>query len=202
LSTMAYGVYGRGQWPQKTTCYQPQPSQPATGPGTGGFGIGAGGDKDDFGGNLMGRSDSGPANARDPRLERLADYDKAIMMIHRHQSPVDDSEKIANDELSALVQLGLGSPLDLPTFASLANVQADLRYKQSQLASLLEMGQIGPEDYVNRLTFELQDAMKRSDDILGRERFLAIFGKAGLAPEHMIDKGAFYASRKSSSASN
>jgi hypothetical protein len=95
-------------------------------------------------------------------------------------------------ELSALVELGLGGRLDPKTFDELASIQFALRAEQEKLAGLLESGKLDPKQYLSSLNAVLRRAMEQSHKVLGGERFLAIFGEAGLQPENLVDPETFF----------
>jgi hypothetical protein len=107
-----------------------------------------------------------------------------------------DEEAIRMTELSELVEAGLGGPLDRPTFDALAVIQMRLRRTQAELVSSLDRGRISPEKYLEDVTAALRTASLESQKLLGRARFLAIFGEAGLQPEGMIDRDAFVAQQR------
>jgi hypothetical protein len=103
-----------------------------------------------------------------------------------NQSDMDeDAVRLA--ELSALVQLGLGKRLEDATFNALAEIQLSLQKYQEMLAFEFESGKIAEKEYVDRLSSVLRDAMKRSQKLLGFDRFRSIFGDAGDQPERLLD---------------
>jgi hypothetical protein len=168
-SHMRYGVYGIPPWPQRAQCYQPpiggtSPSSPgATGSGVAG----------------------GPsASASDP----FSDYDKSVTLAS--ESGMDD-DKVRLADLAALVQLGLGKPLDDATFAQLADIQYRLQIHQNKLVYLLDEGQISPEQYLDKLNRLSVDARDRGVELLGYANFKAIFGDVGDTIEELGDTEAF-----------
>jgi hypothetical protein len=50
---------------------------------------------------------------------------------------------------------------------------------------------VHPENYLERLNAAIAISMQRSLDVLGQERFGAIFRAAGRHPEGLIDRAAF-----------
>ena len=56
-------------------------------------------------------------------------------------------------ELAALIQLGLGRPLDPLTFNALADIQAELWDSQQSLAALLLARKLSQEDYLEKIEF-------------------------------------------------
>ena len=115
-------------------------------------------------------------------MVRKSAYDHAIAEIH---SESRTEETIRLMELAALVELGLGHPLDARTFNEVAAAQADLRLSQEQLEAQLDAGLISPEGYLGELNNALTTWARRCTDVLGARRFAAIFGEAGQHPEDM-----------------
>jgi hypothetical protein len=118
-------------------------------------------------------------------------YDRAIAAVHA-AAPADE-ESIRLGELSALVEAALGEPLDRATFSKLAKIQEDLRASTLALNEKLDSGELTPEAYLDRSDEALREAMKLSWALLGKARFMKIFGEAGLHPEGLADREAFLA---------
>jgi hypothetical protein len=116
-------------------------------------------------------------------------YDQTVS--RDYLAPARDEEAIRLSDLAALVQMGLGHPLDPLTFKELAQIQADLRGTQRALAIKLDTGALTPESYLDQLNAALSLWAKRNLALLGDEMFDAIFGKEGRQPEDMIDRGTF-----------
>jgi hypothetical protein len=172
-SVFAWGVFGRGTWHQRNTCY-------SGGGGGGKFGSGIGGgprvkdDKDN------GSSDGG--------ADKLSAYNRAVIMA---QNSNMDDEGIRLAELSALIEYKLGEPLNKLTFLELASVQIYLWRSQEKLSNQLSEGKLGEKEYLEHLNRVLKNAMTKSKELLGVERFKIIFGDAGYLPEQMVDPDIF-----------
>ena len=95
-------------------------------------------------------------------------------------------------ELAHLVEQGLGGPLDAALFGELFRIQAGLRTRQQELAVMFERQDLPPDAYLGRLNDALRASMAHSRALLGDERFLAIFGEAGLEPEGLVDRERFH----------
>ncbi len=100
-SVFTWGVFGRGIWHQRSTCYS----------GGGGSGQPSGGSggptsKDD---NDKGKPDDG--------TDRLSAYNRAVIMAHGSKM---DEEGVRLAELAALIEYKLGEPLDKAAFSELA----------------------------------------------------------------------------------
>ena len=96
-------------------------------------------------------------------------------------------------EFLALAEAALGEPLDEQTACGLLLIQTQLRVRTDEMATLLRSGAMSRETYLKQNNIALRDAMKASEALLGRDRFLAIFGEAGDYPEGLIDGDAFLA---------
>ena len=101
-SVFTWGVFGRGIWHQRSTCYS----------GGGGSGQPSGGSggptsKDD---NDKGKPDDG--------TDRLSAYNRAVIMAHGSKM---DEEGVRLAELAALIEYKLGEPLDKAAFSELAS---------------------------------------------------------------------------------
>lgn len=96
-------------------------------------------------------------------------------------------------EFISLVEAVLGELLDERTAYELSRIQAQLHARGDELTSLLDSGAMNPETYLGQHTEALRDAMKASETLLGRDRFLAIFGEAGDHPKGLFDRAAFLA---------
>jgi hypothetical protein len=170
-SQMLFGVYGLGPWPQRAQCYQPpiggaSPSSPGAG---------------------------GPAVAGRPGAsgsDSFSDYDKSVTLVN--ESGMGD-DKVRRADLAALVQLGLGKPLDDVAFAQLADIQDRLQIHQEKLVHLLDAGQIGPDLYLALLNEASVAARDRGIKLLGHADFKAIFGDVGDTIEELGDRETFLA---------
>jgi hypothetical protein len=109
-------------------------------------------------------------------------------MTHEHGGD-DDSVRLA--ELEALVELGLGKPLDKSAFLQLAKIQSQMRAEQSCLQDLLSKGKISPKDYFVAFNKALRASMEQSKTLLGVEAFEAIFGE-GADTKQLIDPEVFF----------
>lgn len=95
------------------------------------------------------------------------------------------------DEFLAFAKSTLGDSHDNKTAIALAQIQARLRVVAEQLITRYDNGKLSPEAYLEGHTAALRDAMKASEALLGRQRFLRIFGEAGDRPEGLIDGDKF-----------
>jgi hypothetical protein len=98
-------------------------------------------------------------------------------------------------EFVAIAEATLGTRLDQPTRENLIRIQAALQAEQARLAALLESREISSEQYLTDVNRILAQALRECQSLLGIERFTAIFGAAGFAPQGIIDPDAFYAGR-------
>jgi len=167
VSQMIFGVYGKGAWPELSNCYPPGASVAQV------------------------RSAKPMSKARN-LSERVGVYNSMVssMVSTNHNTGVS-AEAVELDELSALVEMGLGHPLDPPTLNALFVIQTALRKDQSGLVTRLDAGELTSHQYVDQLTLILQSAMAESQKLLGDERFRLIFGEAGRHPESIIDRDRF-----------
>jgi hypothetical protein len=115
-------------------------------------------------------------------------YDRSVS--RAHTAPTDEGS-IGLSELSALVQMRLGEPLDPATFKTLVRIQEDLWRRRADLVAALASEVLKPEEYLGRLNEALHVAMNKSRALLGQECFRAIFGDVGLSPE--ADRETFMA---------
>jgi hypothetical protein len=115
-------------------------------------------------------------------------YDRSVS--RAHTAPTDEGS-IRLSELSALVQMRLGEPLDPATSKNLARIQEDLWRRRADLVAALASEVLKPEEYLARLNEALCVAMDRSRALFGQECFRAIFGDVGLNPE--ADRETFMA---------
>jgi hypothetical protein len=95
------------------------------------------------------------------------------------------------NEFLAFAKSTLGDSIDNKTAIALAKIQARLRVAVEQLITRYDKGELGAEAYLEEHTASLRDAMKASEALLGRQRFLRIFGEAGDCPEGLIDRDIF-----------
>jgi hypothetical protein len=119
-------------------------------------------------------------------------------MIDLYNSRMTSSRPTANteeatqsDDLSALIQMALGYPLDDETFAALFAIQRELWNNKNNLAMRLQNGQLRPEDYLSQLNEMIKLAMDQSCRLLGDERFQQIFGEPGRFPEGLVNPEIF-----------
>jgi hypothetical protein len=94
-------------------------------------------------------------------------------------------------ELSALVEMALGHPLDQETFRALFSIQKELWNLRTALTTRLNNGELTPNRYLVQLDVGLRLAMEQSRVLLGDERFKLIFGEAGERPESLINATTF-----------
>jgi hypothetical protein len=95
------------------------------------------------------------------------------------------------DEFVAFAKATLGGDLDDKTAVALAIIQARLRIEADEMVARYDNGELSPEAYLEEHTVALRKAMKASEALLGRRRFLIVFGDAGDHPEGLIDRDKF-----------
>jgi hypothetical protein len=166
-SAMVFNVYGRGPWSALTTCYPPGSAIPA-----------------------VIRRDSDTQVKKDSKMNV---YDQAVSA---KRSTATDEESIRVAELSVLVEVSLGHPLEHHIFDALAIIQSRLQRTQRDLAARLEAGTLTPESYLNRLNSVLELEMGNSRSLLGEDQFNAIFNYAGRRPDGLVDRDIFLASNR------
>jgi hypothetical protein len=167
VSYFMFGAYGRGNWPELTKCYVGAPI-------------------------IVGSSGAHTSNPQGDDMATKEAYDRTVS---KGRTEADDGELTHLRELRALVQLQLHTPLPAATFLSLAAIQEDLRKTQGMLASHLESHAMNSDEYLSRTEAALRDAMVRSLNLLGQERFNALFGDCGNHPEGLVDREVFLESR-------
>jgi hypothetical protein len=125
--------------------------------------------------------------------KKLSDgrYDERVPMISISQ----EDEALRLEELSQLVQRGLGRRLEASKFQELNAIQLQLREGQAELAKRLMLDEISREQYLSALDEALSLANKQSIDLLGADDFVKIFGKL-LGVDNLIDRDAFLESRR------
>jgi hypothetical protein len=163
-SVFLWGAMGRGPWPERVNRYSSPGGSASPSP--------------------HGASGGSGSQANPPKSQ----HDRSIAGIQ--EAGIDD-EKVRLAELSALVELGLGRPLDRERFNALAAIQRDLRKSQEALADDLEKGKITPEAYLGMLDQTLTQTMHKSEELLGYDNFKAIFGEPPQTSENLIDSEAF-----------
>jgi hypothetical protein len=132
-----------------------------------------------------------PGTGTDDEHQNSDGDDMSGKEFHPISSKSDAVTDPARQELRRLLEAGLREPI-LPTmFNLLLAVQVELRLRQQELVSLLETGRMTPEAYLDRLNVELHNAMAKNRDILGSDRFEAVFGAAGYEPDGLIDRETF-----------
>jgi hypothetical protein len=94
------------------------------------------------------------------------------------------------------VEFGLGHPLDLEIFDSLARSQAEVWKTQDELDAQLDAGTLNPNDYFMHFNIQSRIFIERSRSLLGEERCDAIFGEAGRHPDVLGDRDTFLAQAK------
>jgi hypothetical protein len=81
--------------------------------------------------------------------------------------------------------------LDEPSALELASIQEDFRREQAQLVAAFDRGILSHEQYLKEFGSLAQRTMDRARRLLGEEKFLRIFGVAGLRPDSLIDPETF-----------
>lgn len=166
LSSFLFGVYGQGNWLQLPVCY------------SFGTAITSGGTNAKPFASSSGRNHSSMSELYNSRV------------IHALASPISREDgKLA--ELSALVEMALGYPLEPKILADLYTIQLNLWWARSCLVTNLQNREITPDQYLNRLHEALQSAMDQSRALLGEERFQMIFGEAGKNPNGLVNRTVF-----------
>jgi hypothetical protein len=159
LSAFAFGTYGLGNWPELPTCYSP--------------------------GTIPANVGSGHRPQGRNVLSKIDVYSSAVSTARGTASAEEDT-RLA--ELSALLEMALGHPVDQPTLSALHEIQTELRRAQSELVVRFDSGELTPDRYLKLLNDTLRSTMERSRSLLGDERFQAIFGEAGRYPEGLINR--------------
>lgn len=104
-------------------------------------------------------------------------------------------EKIRLSELQELVNRGLGHSLDDDTFSKLADIQLRMQTNNDTVSKLLELKyKMTKEECLNQFNDNAKKMMTEALELLGEEKFLAIFGETGLHPEGLIDREIFLGS--------
>lgn len=101
-------------------------------------------------------------------------------------------DAIQRQDLAELVESSLGGPLDKDTFEGLYVIQKEMRFAQEILVMQFDKKILSSEGYLERFNNLLLTAMTDSRTLLGDERFMKIFGEAGLHPEGMVDRQKFF----------
>lgn len=96
-------------------------------------------------------------------------------------------------EFLALAEKALGHRLEEPDSIRLMEIQQSLHRDQDHLVEMLDADLLTPEEYVEDLNTVLRRAMAECLAALGEERFLRIFGPAGMMPEGLGDVSTFLA---------
>ena len=163
LSVFAYGVYGVGNWPELSVCYP-------------------------VGTNL---AQPGSARAASPgrNLSSMTEFYNSAVSDGRVKSATEEAARLT--ELSALVGVALGHPLDQETFQALSSIQTALWNVRTALMGRLHSGELTPNQFLNQMDASLRLAMEQSRALLGDERFKLIFGEAGEHPEGLINPTTF-----------
>jgi hypothetical protein len=163
LSVFAYGVYGAGNWPQLSVCY-PHGTVPAQ---------------------------PGSTRAASPgrNLSSMTELYNSSVSEARMTAVTEEATRLT--ELSALVEMALGHPLDQETFRALSSIQTALWNLRTALTTRLNNGELTPNQYLVQLDASLRSAMEQSRVLLGDERFKMIFGEAGEHPERLINATTF-----------
>jgi len=94
-------------------------------------------------------------------------------------------------ELSAMVEMALGQPIERETLEALQAVQRELWRSRSELVRRLHAGELTPDQYLDQLHASIATAMGQSRSLLGEERFQIIFGEAGKNPEGLVNRTIF-----------
>jgi hypothetical protein len=161
-SAFVYGAYGRRNWTELSKCYPV--------------------------GTAIARNSGGSKSQQGDDMTGKDTYDQAVS---GPKVTAENGETSRLNELAALVEMALGRPLDAPTFQALAIAQSELWKSQENLETMLQRGDVHPEDYLKRLNSAIEHSMQLSLRVLGRERFDAIFGEAGRHPEDLVDRAIF-----------
>jgi hypothetical protein len=163
LSMFLYGVYGQGIWPEKSACYPP--------------------------GTILAQAGGRQARQQDGNLlSSIGMYNVRVTTV---RAAVIAEEVTQLAELSAMIEMALGRPLDQTTLSALLAIQTVLRQTQSALVSRLQNGELTPDQYLDQLNSTLKLAMDETRLLLGDEGFQAIFGEAGRHPAGLIQRDTF-----------
>lgn len=163
VSVLLYNTYGRRPWPELIACYPP--------------------------GTVFAPSSAG-APVPVPTGNVLSSNSVYTLTV---LTAVAAQEATQVAEFVAIAEATLGTRLDQPTRENLIRIQAALQAEQARLAALLESREISSEQYLTDVNRILAQALRECQSLLGIERFTAIFGAAGFAPQGIIDPDAFYA---------
>jgi hypothetical protein len=108
-----------------------------------------------------------------------------------HHIPQSSMEMMQLTEFLALAENALGNRLDEGTRRSLRKIQRDFIRRQTQLARVLDLEAMSPEEYLGQFNALLKTMMDRMRATLGEERFNIVFGEAGRHPEGLVDRDTF-----------
>jgi hypothetical protein len=166
VSAFAFGAYGLGVWTKLPACYPPgtflAPTPIAARP---------------F------RSSNGR------NLSSMIGFYNLAVSTGRTTSGAEEGTQLA--ELSAMIEMALGHPIDGETLRALRAIQAELWRSGSELVRRLHGGELDPDQYLDQLHASIAGAMSQSRSLLGEQRFEIIFGDAGKNPEELINRTIF-----------
>jgi hypothetical protein len=173
LSLAAWGMFGKGTWPELSTCY-PRPVPPIPG------------------GPDIARSGGLPTP---PPVQDTADETGASKGLWPLLEKVAGMQKEQDAiELTALIEAKLGKQLDKQTFGRLLNEQRKFRRDQDELARQLENGKLDRFQYLELFNELLRRMIAHNREILGTANFHMMYGEAGDHPEGLVDPDVFLAS--------
>lgn len=105
------------------------------------------------------------------------------------------SESDSIEELAALLTDRLSHKIDDRMLHSLFEAQLGFRNRQNKLIALFEAKKCSPDEYLVKLTSEMERLMEDHLKLLGAEDFYRVYGEAGLNPGAIVDRSVFFAER-------
>jgi hypothetical protein len=122
----------------------------------------------------------GGMTAQSNQSERISVYNAKVTAIPKPAGDPMETGRLA--ELAALIEMKIG-PVEEPILLEMFRIQTDLQSADSRAALLLDIGEISPEQYLDRLNEHMRLAMERNRQVLGKEKFDAFFGYAVINPD-------------------
>lgn len=179
-SVIVWEVWGLGAWPALRECYgaDEEPAAPDDSRTVGG----------DGGAPVMTRDDSKRQFSR-----RVRAVYESLVRPSKDSGPTPEASAAV---LQALFDSFLGKDYDSEKRQKVAALRAELRNRQRDLATKLEVGSVGAEEYYKLLNDQILTTFRECEKVLGASDFRQIFGGPPEGAIAIYSRETFLKSRK------
>jgi hypothetical protein len=120
------------------------------------------------------------------------EFNSRITAIHATNGTSDKQPiDIRHEEFQTMADVFLGEDYDQDKLSQVENLQIELHQGRAELYKKLRTNELSPEEYVDSVNTLARDTFLLSENILGTQDFISLFGAPPSEMSGFIDKEMF-----------